>query len=387
MGIADICVHNIADSAIAAQPHFRVVAQTSTREDLRRSVGTLAPSAVVIDLDDPDALAAVVEIREIRSDLAVVGLTGQTDAKFLMAAVRAGCAQLSTKPLDLDDLTNALRRALRTAALPEAGGRTLGVIGAAGGAGATTLACYLAVGVADATHARTLLVDGDLDFGGVARAWDLTPSRTIGDVATAGTVDARVLEKAVVDLAGGVSILARPAQIEQAQAIDDVTMSQVIRTARGAYPNVVVDLPRKLDAVTGATLELCDKLLVVMQLTVPALDNARRLIEALIGQEMPSDRIEVVVNRYRKNVHKLSSEHVEKQLRRKILGVVPNDYRAVAAAIDIGQPVAVRNPVRTAIADIAARLTGHGAAPAANGGWLSRFGFGRADATPDQPVG
>ena len=65
-------------------------------------------------------------------------------------------------------------------------------------------------------------------------------------------------------------------------------------------------------------------------------------------------------------------EAIEKRLKRPVLGVVPNDYRSVTHAIDIGEPVSAKSPMRTAIAEIAASLAGINAAED-TGGWLSRF--------------
>lgn len=371
-----VCVHGLSDTGLDAVPEFSLVSNTRSREELRKAIGLLRPEVLVIDLDAAGAQDAVVECLEIDSGLAVIGVTGHNDATHMVGALRAGCRQLSIKPLDPNDLVVAIRRSLNENAPRAERGKAIAVFGAVGGAGATTVACYLAAGLAEATRSRSLIVDFDFDFGGVARAWNLTPMHTIGDMVSAGTIDGIMLDRVAVssDEMNGVSIVPRPHTIEEGHAVDEHFITSLIHTAQSHYASVVMDLPRKLDAVVGCAMEACDKLLVVMQLTVPSIDNARRLIEALTRNGMSMDRIELIVNRFRKNVHALTVELVEKQFGRRVIGVVPNDYRSVTQAIDMGQPVADRNPVRSAIQAIAERLVGGGEreAPAAEG-WFARL--------------
>src|SRR5207247_1423945 len=100
-----------------------------------------------------------------------------------------------------------------------------------------------------------------------------------------------------------------------------------------------------------------DKLLFVLQLTVPAIENARRLVNVLLRFGTPMDSIEFVVNRYRKSVHNLSIDMVEEQFKKPVLGTIPNNYKSVSAGFDIGRPISQRDPVRCAITDLARKLT------------------------------
>ena len=384
MAIRTVCVHQIDCDSFQGLPEWRVIASTFSRDELREAIGTLRPDALVLDLDQPDAMDVAVEAREMLPTMGIVGVVGHTDPQLIIAALRAGCRQMTTKPIDPHDLEAALCRALNEVPSQENVGQIVGVIGAQGGAGATTVACYLAAALAEVTKSRSLIIDCDFDFGNVARSWDLAPKHTIADVATAGAVDAHVLQNATAEIKGGVFVLARPQSIDAGHTIDESAMSQIVRAAGQAFPHTVLDLPRRLDAVTGAAIEICDPLLIVLQLTVPALDNARRLMEVLMNAGMPPERVELVVNRYRKNVHMLSPEMVEKQLKKPLFGLVPNDYKSVASAIDIGQPMAARSPVRVAISEIAGRLAGspHAGPNMPAGGWLEKLGLRRRQAEP-----
>jgi Flp pilus assembly CpaE family ATPase len=69
-------------------------------------------------------------------------------------------------------------------------------------------------------------------------------------------------------------------------------------------------------------------------------------------------------------------EDVEGKFKKNVLGVLPNDFRSVAAALDIGKPVSERSPFWRAIRDLAAELSGSEVVSNKRT-WLSGLGLGR----------
>ncbi len=372
-----ILVHNLPEFDPALVPGFRVALRTRTAQELLAAVTAGGVAAVVLDLSDPHALATIAQIVETRPGLGIVGVADRSDSAIVLTALRAGCTDVTLRPLSREDLGAALERASAPAGTTGSG-RTMALFGTVGGAGATTLACHLAVECAAVTRQPVALVDLDLEFGGVAGAFDSTPSFTLGDVARAGVIDAALIERAALALPSGVRLLARPPELDDARAIDAAVVPHILHAVRGLCPVTVLDLPRQLTPLVGAALELVDKLIVVVQLTVPSVRNARRLFEALQREGVSGERLEFVVNRYRRSVHLLSVETVEQELERPALGVVPSDFRAVHQALDMGRPLAHRNPVRAAIHEIARKIVGDtpGAVPPREG-WRSRLSLRR----------
>lgn len=375
-----LCVHNLDDPVFESFEGYEVCAFTSGRQELRTAITADDIDVVIIDLDTPDALDAIVEIREIDSHIAIIGVLGENDVQKCISAQRAGCAQLTSKPLNQDDLIVAIRQALNEATEPVAQGKSIAMIGSSGGSGATTLASYLAMSLAEMSKSTTAIIDADFEFGTVAKLWDVNPRYTIADFA--GNGEGLLLEEVVLELPCGIGLLPRPRQIEEGQAIDEARMKRVLQATRAAYSYVVVDMPRKLDAVAGCVIQDCEKLLVVVELTVVGIYNAIRLNEALKSFGIDPETVEFVVNRYRKNVHSLSVESLEHSVKKKVIGVVPNDYKSILGANDLGKPVSGKNAVRKAIADIAGKLC-RVKPSESRGGWMSnlglRLGAGKAE--------
>lgn len=381
MSTKKICIYHIDDQAVNGLGQYKIASNTSSREELRTTLGAEDIGVLLIDIDQGDAFDAIVEALEIKPSLAVIGVTGTNDVNKVIRAQRAGCRQITSKPLDENDLLLAIRKALNEAGSASdtpPWGKTLSVIGTSGGAGATTLACYLAMSLSDSTKSSVSIIDLDLEFGTVAKSWDLSPRYTIADLANVGVIEEQHIEDYFLELPSGISVLPRPEQIEQAQSIDESVMKNIIESAKGLFPYLVMDLPRKLDAITGCAIEACDKLLLVAQLTVPGILNAARLTDGLVRFGVPLEKLEFVVNRYNKKFHNLEVAALEEKVGKKVVGVVPNHYKSLSLANDLGQPVSETNPIRKAIAEIATKLCGQQNAGSQSTSWISSLGFGRS---------
>jgi len=351
-----ICFHNISPPAGGNLPEYRVMGTTKDRDELRTLVGIEDISALIIDLDVGDSLDIVVHMLEIRPQMAVIGVTGSDDVQKVIMAQRAGCSQLTRKPLSENDLAAALRRALNQASTSPQDGMTIAVMGTTGGAGATTFAGYLAMELARRSTQGAAAIDLDLEFGSLSHLWDFKAKHTIADLATAQVIDKLLIEDMIVQLPCGVGVLARPAHITQADSLDHGHIALAISAARTLHPYVVLDLPRKLDQITGCAVESCDRLVVVSDLSLSGFCNAVRLSEAFAACGPSLDKVEFVINRYHKGNRLLTAATLEKRVNKSLLGLVPDNHKALSAAMDVGQPVSARNPVRKAIQEIADRL-------------------------------
>ncbi|CAG6397935.1 CpaE-like family protein [Streptomyces cocklensis] len=171
----------------------------------------------------------------------------------------------------------------RIADIAEGVGRpalTIGVVGGRGGAGASTLACALAVTSARAGR-RTMLIDGDPLGGGLdilvgaersgGLRWpDLADSR--------GRVNSGALEESLPRLES-LSVLSwdrGDSVLIPAQA-----MRSVLGAARRRGGVVVVDLPRRVDDAVAETLAQIDVGLVVVPAELRAVAAATRVAAAV----------------------------------------------------------------------------------------------------------
>ncbi|KRE95478.1 hypothetical protein ASG76_07475 [Nocardioides sp. Soil774] len=229
-------------------------------------------SAADLVLVGDDLLEEVVAIAPARRPGVHVVGSSPGDHAF-RAAVTLGASSV----LDLPDAAGALVDLVADVGERSSPGRTVGVVGGTGGAGATTLACALAQ--CHAVRAPTLLVDTDplgpgldrlLGMEGVAGVrWEAL-------VDTAGRLGARALREAV-PRRDDLGVLTWSGLRRR---VDVPTVRRILPAASRGHDLVVLDLPRQ-EAGLAELVDRCDDLLVVAPATVPALAATARLVAGM----------------------------------------------------------------------------------------------------------
>lgn len=167
---------------------------------------------------------------------------------------------------------------------PAAVGHVVSVVGGRGGAGATTLACALAVSAAAAGQ-RSMLVDADPLGGGVdlvLGAEDL-PGLRWGDLTSLhGPVAAQALVGSL-PAAHGVAVLSHGRGNPELDAPPTAAMAAVLDAATAVHDLVVVDVSRHLDAAAEEALRSSDRTVLVVPAEVRATAAAARVLAAVGG--------------------------------------------------------------------------------------------------------
>ena len=223
-----------------------------------------------------------------------------------------------------------------------AAGQLIVVMNGKGGSGASFLATNLAHSFVVHAKARVTLADLDIQFGGLCRYLDITTEIGILQaLEVAKQMDDISAKAYTCEHSSGLRLLAAPSTrlilpseipIEELDALLDVFLSN--------NDYVVADSPNRLDAVTEFFLERANKIVLVVQQSLPHIQDAARMLQLLTREVgIPEERIGVVVNRYSKNAD-IELGDIRKALRQDKLITVPNQYKLAAESINSGIPVA-----------------------------------------------
>ena len=259
--------------------------------------------------------------------------------------------------------------------------RCICVVGASGGMGTTSIACNLALELAQLTGSSCALADMNFQFGDAAVNFDTEPKYTCFDLAESGAeLDRSMLVESMTNLACSVALLARPQDVDQASAMSPDAVQRIVELLNTAYESVVIDMPRTIDPVSLAALAQADVVLIVCQLFIPNIRNTKRYFDALLQADIPEERIEVIINRLTKNAGRVSVKDVEQKIGKELFAEIPNDFEFIARSLDFGRPIAAldqTNPVRSAIREMAKKIVGNdddnGRAEPAKKGFLGRL--------------
>ncbi len=315
-----------------------------------------------------------------RPPLIVVGPAGQAAAMRL--AIRAGAKDFLPEPVAAADLIAALHgvrdETLRMSRKSGSTGSVHAIVGVAGGVGTSFVATNIArILTADAepTVPPPMLVDMDLNFAPLSHYLDLHPEQGLlqalemvdglDELALNGYGAKHRSGLRLLSATGGPAVLSKDVSAEK--------LSRLVQVLATCHPHVIVDLPHALDSLTATVLSLSTHVVLVMQQSLLHVRNATRLSQILRNElGVPSDRLQVVVNRFQKDAL-VQLDDIRRSLNIEALLTIPSHYRSALESADSGVPLydADRNSVVVrAMRQLVATLTGENTEP--RGGLLRR---------------
>jgi len=335
-----------------------------TMMDALDCVARVRPDAILLGLDLPDT-QGIETLRAVRAHapgIPILVWTGVENHQVARAAVQAGAQDYLVKSrLNGPALARALqfavmRQSTQAPATPGGKAVTIGVLGAKGGVGTTTLACYLSMALRQMTGQPALLADLDLSAGQVAFLMKASSPYSVMDAATnLHRLDGDYWNALIAEGAGDVTVIRSPAEAAMADYSTAQRIRHVFRFLRARYPWVVVDLAR----FSGLSAELTGDLTYLLLVTtpdVPALLEAKQILARLAECGVPRDRVRLVLNRLTRNAA-LSRAEVEKLLGAAVYSL-PNNYAALSESYATGQLMPLKTDLRQHIARLAAQLAG-----------------------------
>ncbi|MEO8115159.1 MAG: cellulose synthase operon protein YhjQ/BcsQ [Phenylobacterium sp.] len=324
---------------------------------------------VLIDADGWDGaeLAQAIQALSVASAIPPVLLVGEhLPTRVVRNLLRLERSDVLEAPFTSEQLTAAIHGLLTMAAAAPApaaaaaGGmsRCWALTGAVGGAGATTLAIEIAAALAGRSgqDKSVCLIDLNLADGAAAAYLGAQPAMHLADFGSAADrIDAAMLQAFVTPVSKQLDLLAGP---RDATAFDSVAREAVLRVLEIAcetYAWVILDMPRHRRSWTLEALSGCDEILVVSELTVPALIAARSLAdetEEALGHEL---KPRIVLNRLASRMFgpAPSMAEAERALQRKAEAGVSSDWEAAAASVNLGGPIAQHRPKSKIVKDVA----------------------------------
>jgi pilus assembly protein CpaE len=235
--------------------------------------------------------------------------------------------------------------------------RCWAVTGAVGGSGATTLAIEIATQLCarQAKPKSVCLIDLNLADGAAAAYLGAAPAMRLGDLtAAAERLDAAMLQAFVAPVTDRLDILAAARDPNAFDTVPREAILRMLEIACEIYDWVILDMPRHRRAWSLETLSGCDEVLVVSELTVPALLAARSLSDEIERDMGSGEKPKIVLNRVASRMFgpAPSFAEAERALQRKAECGVSSDWEAAAASVNLGGPISTHRPKSKIVKDI-----------------------------------
>jgi pilus assembly protein CpaE len=329
---------------------------------------TLSPGVVdlvLIDADawDPPALGACIKaLSALRACPPVLMVGENLPAGLVRNVLRLEASDILEAPYSPQDLTAAVQALLAQAQPAPAGAsgsasRCWGITGAVGGSGATTIAIEIAHALAlqSGKDRSVCLVDLNLADGAAAAYLGCQPTTRLADFGhAADRIDAAMLQAFVTPVSKGLDLMAGVRDPNAFDAVGRDAILRMLEVACEVYEWVILDLPRHRRPWTLDALAGCDEVLVISELTVPALLAARAYSDEIEDGLSTGLRPRIVLNRLASRMFGPAPSMVEaeKALQRKAEAGVSSDWEAAAASANLGGPIAQHRPKSKIVKDV-----------------------------------
>jgi pilus assembly protein CpaE len=317
---------------------------------------------------DPSSSEEVAALSSIVSDrfpdTPVVATAANASLHDVRQLMRLGVVDVVPQPVMPNDLGAAIEFAARSRSKGEGGesgrGRIVSLLKAGGGVGATTLAVqagYLIAQRFKGEAHKACLLDLDLQFGNASLYMDIDNRVSMLDlVESPERMDASLMQSVMGHHQTGLDVLAAPRDVLPLEVVTSTAVDNCLKVAADHYRFVLVDLPTVWCDWSMRALQKSDAILLVTQLTVPHVRQARRQLDHLSSHGLGDIPVKVVVNRFEKGWGKgVSAKEAAKAMNRGIDYFVTSDFKLVSEAINHGVPIskiARRSKVEKSIANV-----------------------------------
>ena len=340
----------------------KIVAEVDEPGLLTQAVGQFRVDVLLVNLDPaPESVLPMLgEVVAAHKELAVFAASSSSDGPLILKVMRLGVKEFLPKPIEEQALNEAIQRIASHRVESPAQGKLITVIGTSGGVGTTMIATNLAVELAALASGQVTVVDLDYRFGQVATLLDVDPTYTLADLCGSPEhLEAAVVTRALFKHSTGVQVLSRPNDFVESENLTAAACMGVLSTLMHMNEYVVADGPTRLDLGAKSILALSDVNLLIVQLLVPCVRNATRILENMRQNGYNLDRMKLVCNRVGRESAHLSAAHVSETLGLDVFATIPDDWAVVSGAINLGEPLLTHGPktkVRASLQEIAVRL-------------------------------
>ena len=285
---------NMAGKPLAVRLNVR---NARTAAGLKEAIAS-APGFFISSNGTPDCDILIAEIEDAGDDMFLqierIRAQGQVqeifitslrkDPEILLRALKAGVREFFPQPLNKAEVVAALEKlkATATAAAGEArqkNGTVISVIGSRGGVGATTAAVNLAVFLQVSAPGKTVALM-DMNPLGAAHLFldiraEFSWTAALQDIER---MDSTYLFNVLSRHRSGIHVLPAPVKPAGHEAASPEALEKLVGLMRAAFDIIVMDNSKVMDHLTIRLLALSNTILVVSELNILSLVNARKLL-------------------------------------------------------------------------------------------------------------
>lgn len=385
VSVQAFCESSMTAGSVQAASEDRRMARAHLKVQMGGIAGALeayreapTPNVIIIESQDSsdgllDGLDNLAEVCDAGTRVIIIGHVN--DVILYRELIRRGVSEYLIAPVEPLDLVRAVSL-LFSAPDAKPVGRTIAVIGAKGGVGASTVAHNLSWAIARDLGMDCVVSDLDLPFGTAGLDYNQDPPQGIADaVLSPDRIDEAFVDRLLSKCTDRLSLLAAPATLDRVYDLGPDAFDGVFDVLRAAVPCTVLDVPHLWTGWAKHVLLGADEILIVSAPDLANLRNAKNLSD-LLRQSRPNDRPPFhCLNQV--GVPKrpeLKPADFAKALEMEPIGIIPFEPQLFGTAANNGQmisEISAGHKIADVFRQLAKTLTGRAEAKRVRSNFLS----------------
>jgi pilus assembly protein CpaE len=317
-------------------------------------------------------LDALAEVCDPGTKVLVVGHVN--DVVLYRELTRRGVSEYLIAPIEVLDVVRAVSELFHAPGVDPVG-RTIAVVGAKGGVGASTVAHNLAWGLAGKLSNSTVIVDLDIAFGTAGLDFNQDPPQGISEAVFApDRLDSNLVDRLLSKCSEHLSLLAAPAALDRTVDLPEAALDGILDILRASIPTIVLDVPHVWTGWSRRLLIGADEIVIVAAPELASLRNAKNLYDLLRGGR-PNDHLpKIVLNQVGMPKRpEIPVAEFATALGTELAAVIAFDAQLFGTAANNGQMIAevqASGKAAAVFAELAGAVTGRAEPKASRGGFL-----------------
>lgn len=314
---------NSGDMTLFRSPEYR-----PSGPDIVRLINSYNPELVIIEFHDrQEALEIEATVRAACPAVGIVGVADQWAGDRVLSA-SGGTLRVLPSTIAPDEFSQQVAGTmdLATAMRDE---NVIVFLPAKAGSGASSLALNVSNALANRCGKSTILIEADLHSGPAGMYLGLDPRHSVVDALQ----ESHRLEAVWNDLITPFQNFAILPAAGIRGAVPQPSAwayRRLLTFTRLRYEHVVFDLPEVVNPATDAVVSSARIVFVVCTPELPSLMLAKKRCAGLIDRGVPSERIQIVLNRFAKSGPDPAA--VGEIIGHPVSHLIPNDYKTLFEA-------------------------------------------------------
>ncbi|MCM3719811.1 AAA family ATPase [Fictibacillus phosphorivorans] len=345
------------NSELSDQIHFIseqfIKVETVNSHEVLKELDRLAPDIIIIIKTD-DSTVELVQSIHAENSSPILLLTESQDFILLRDVIRAGAIDYFVIPDEISLFEKRLQAIIKrletnetdvkegyNASFKRGRGQVISFYSAKGGSGKTFVATSFAQTLKLESTAQVLLIDLNLQFGGIETYLSIESTRSLIDL---NPVIEELNESHIQNVSekeshSKLEILLSPKDAEIAESVTQGFVSKLIRACRRSYDFIILDLPSYVDDKTYIALEESDVINYILNLDTPSLrafKDAEVLFQRL-GIDV-NERLQIIVNKTGKE-NEVTLKDIKDIVTVPVVTDIRYDKKTVQPMINQGLPL------------------------------------------------